>query len=293
MDKIAALYTCYDRKKKTLEALEHLFMAREAFGGSLQLEVFLTDDGSTDGTTEAVQKAFPMVHILKGNGSLYWAGGMRNSWEAALRHADFDGFLLLNDDTFVRKELFEKLLRTHRFSLDTYGQPGVYVGSTTDPKGIALTYGGAVFQNRFLAKYTKVQPDESTPKACELGNANIMLVPSGVVDRIGVLSKGYVHGLADFDYTLQARKKGIPVLVAPGFLGSCLKDKANPFPSLHTLSFSERVALLFNPVGLDFKSNLRYMRRHFPIRLPFVFLAGWMKVFFPRVYQWRHKAMIK
>ena len=292
MNKIAALYTCFNRKEKTLEALRHLFQARDAYGDSLALEVFLTDDGSTDGTAEAVRKAFPQVHILKGSGNLYWAGGMRNSWNAALEHSAFDAFLLLNDDTFVNQDLFGSLLATHAYGLEHFGSPGIYIGSTTDPSGEVLTYGGAVFQNRFLAKYKKVQPHDSIPQECELGNANIMMVRSEVVNRIGILSKGYIHGLADFDYTLQARKRGIPVLVAPGFLGACVKDKVNPFPNLHKLSLSERIALLFNPVGLDFKSNLRYMRRNFPIRLPFVFLAGWMKVLFPRVYQWRHKSMV-
>lgn len=292
MNKIAALYTCFNRKEKTLEALKHLYQAYHSFGHTFVLEVFLTDDGSTDGTAEAVHKAFPEVHILQGNGSLYWAGGMRNSWNAALEHTSFDAFLLLNDDTFVSQELFDRLFETHNYSLEHFKKPGIYIGSTTDPTGKTLTYGGAVFQNRFLAKYIKVQPHETIPQPCELGNANIMMVSSEVVNRIGILSEGYIHGLADFDYTLQARKRGIPVLVAPGFLGACVKDKTNPFPSLHKLTLSERITLLFNPVGLDFKSNLRYMRRNFPVRLPFVFLAGWMKVLFPRVYQWRHKSLV-
>ena len=32
----------------------------------LQIDVFLTDDGCTDGTAEAVENLFPSVQILKG-----------------------------------------------------------------------------------------------------------------------------------------------------------------------------------------------------------------------------------
>ena len=83
--KIAVILTCYNRKAKTLACLDRLFHAQEV-QGDVELTVFLTDDGCTDGTADAVRTSFPEkdIHILQGNGQLYWAGGMRLAWKAAM-----------------------------------------------------------------------------------------------------------------------------------------------------------------------------------------------------------------
>lgn len=284
MQRIAVLLTCFNRKEKTLQSLEHLFSSADSTERPLDIEVFLTDDGSRDGTSQAVNESYPAVHVLQGTGSLYWAGGMRNSWNAAINAGGFDAYLLLNDDTNVYNILFKEFLETHRYSLNNYDEAGVYVGSTRDMKTKEHSYGGSIFTNRFMARYKKVVPNGRTPQPCELGNANIMLVHRQVVERIGILSDAFTHGLADFDYTLMARKNGIPVLVCPNYLGECERDGKNPYLTYHTLSVKKRIEFLYNPVGLDFRSNLQYMKRNFPYRLPFVFLAAWLKVLFPRMY---------
>jgi hypothetical protein len=40
---------------------------------------------SSDGTSEAVCEAFPQASILRGQGSLFWNGGMRVAFEAAMQ----------------------------------------------------------------------------------------------------------------------------------------------------------------------------------------------------------------
>ena len=72
----AVLLTVFNRKEKTLKCLSRLFAQLPV--EDLQIDVFLTDDGCTDGTAEAVENLFPSVHTLKGNGDLYWNRGC--SW---------------------------------------------------------------------------------------------------------------------------------------------------------------------------------------------------------------------
>ena len=237
----------------------------------------------SDGTTEAVRKNYPKVNVLQGTGELYWAGGMRNSWNAALK-GNYDGYLLLNDDTEIYTNALEELLTTHNFSVKSFDLGGIYVGTTKDKESNKLTYGGNVLTNRFLAKYKRVIPNDKIPQECELGNANIMLVSKEVIDKIGILTKGFAHGLADFDYTLKAKKNKIPVLITPSVLGICTYDHTNPYITFHELTFKERLKKLYSPIGLDFKSNILYMSRNFPIRLPFVLILGYFKVLFPKFY---------
>jgi len=283
MKTVAVLLTCFNRKEKTLLALKLVFEALELVKNQIELSVYLTDDGSTDGTSDAVKLNFPSVHILQGNGELYWAGGMSNSWNFALK-ANYDFYLLLNDDTNTYDTFFKELLETHEYCLSKYGHGGIYIGSTIDGLTNKLSYGGYIFTNRFLAKYKTVVPNQKTPQNCELGNANIQLVHKDVVEKIGILSKGFRHGLADFDYTIKAKKANIPVLITPNILGVCTNDHTDPYESFHLLPLNERIKKLYNPIGLDFKSNLQYMRRNFIYRLPLVYLIGWFKVLFPKFY---------
>ena len=91
---IAVLLTCYNRKDKTLACLKQLYDSKFASAIHFEMDVYLTDDGSDDGSGAAIKENFPDVIIISGNGKLFWAGGMRNSWNEALKK-HYDGFLLL------------------------------------------------------------------------------------------------------------------------------------------------------------------------------------------------------
>ena len=86
MRKIAALYTCHNRKDKTLSSLGSLQKAYQQSNQKFKLEIYLTDDGSTDGTSVEVKRQFPKVNLLYGDGNLFWAKGMRKSWKKALEN---------------------------------------------------------------------------------------------------------------------------------------------------------------------------------------------------------------
>ena len=290
MHRIAILLTCFNRKEKTLKALSALYKAHEVEKDRISMAIYLTDDGSTDGTGEAIKTAYPEIKVLQGTGDLYWAGGMRHSWNEA-KKGDYDAYLLLNDDTFIESSMFTELLDTHTYCLNKYGQGGIYCGATRDRETGEYTYGGHVFTNKFMAKYVKVLPNGKSPQPIELGNANIMWVSKNVVEQIGILSNKYIHGLADYDYTLMAVKENLPVLITPNYLGTCVNDHTNPYLKFPKMPFKQRLHFLYNPIGLDFKSNLQYNRRNFPYRLPIVYAMGWLKVVFPSLYIKRHNTL--
>ena len=99
MGEIAILMTCHDRVAVTVGCLKQLFAAAARLEG-WSCKVFLVDDGSIDGTGDRVRAAFPDVHVIDGDGTLYWAKGMLTAWEAAVAERyDWDGYLWLNDDT--------------------------------------------------------------------------------------------------------------------------------------------------------------------------------------------------
>ena len=113
---IAVLLTCFNRKEKTLVCLNSFFEADMPKG--YEFDIYLVDDGSTDGTSEAVKENYPNIEIIKGNGNLYWAGGMRLAWTTALERKDYDAFLLLNDDVILFDDFLDNLIKTEKYALN-------------------------------------------------------------------------------------------------------------------------------------------------------------------------------
>ncbi len=274
MKRLAVLLATFNRRDKTISCLKSLY-AQEV-PENFVLDVFLTDDASSDGTVEAVAKEFPAVKIFNGSGSLFWAGGMRNSWTEALKtHADY--YLLLNDDTTLRLQVLVNLLKVAK----EYIQPVICIGSTTDTSG-QISYGGRKLYNKNkVQSYSIFSEDEVLE--CDLGNANIMLVPKEIINKIGILSNEYTHSIADFDYTLRAKSAGFKSLVIPGISGNCIDDHGNNWKSANT-TLKERLKYLKSPKGLAYSEYLQFIKLHFPTHLPAAFIKLWMKTLFPVVW---------
>ncbi|MBD3589414.1 glycosyltransferase family 2 protein [Bacteroides sp. GM023] len=291
--KIAVLYTCFNRKVKTLASLQSVFDAAEAYNkinvNKLDIEVFLTDDGCTDGTPEAVCELFveKNVHILKGTGNLFWTRGMCLAWEEARkRHSEWDYYLLMNDDTTMNSYGFVELLNAQKYCVKQYRQEGVISGitcSTTDPT--VITYGGDVIVNRFTGKAIRLGKS-SVPQMVDMANANIFMVPCSVVDKIGIFYDGYEHASADNDYSMLACRKGIPVLVTSAACGECDNEHHNSDVDSQrfiNMTLTERRAYYNHPLHSK-KDYLTFVRRNMPLRYPLSWLFTMLKVYCPKIY---------
>lgn len=281
MLKLAVILTCYNRKEKTLRCLSSLYKAHSKYTSSITLKVILTDDGSVDGTSDMVCELYPETKILKGNGSLFWAGGMRNSWTEALT-GEFNGYLLLNDDVELYAEVFKEIIDSQQHGLTIFKKEPIFIGATDNGKGL-LTYSGSLITSRFRNTYKRLNPD-STFQRCDVANANIMYVPQSVVNAIGIFSDKFSHGLADYDYTITANNHQIPVLVSRVYCGSCENDNIDRYIQFLTLNLRDRYKFLLKPKGLAFRDQSYYMRKHFPFRLPIIYFGALMKLFFPYIY---------
>lgn len=286
MKKIAVLITFHNRKNKTIACLENLFNSFNPYKSEIELKVFMTDDGSSDNTAGVIKKSFfeENIKIIEGTGSLYWAGGMRKCWLEAAKEV-FDGFLLLNDDTLVFSNIFDEIINTHSYCIDTFNKSGIYIGSTlSNTSSNEITYGGSIINNYWKQSTTRLIPNRKTPQLCDIGNANIMFVSFDVFQKLGVLGKKYRHGLADYDYTLAAKKQRIPVLIMSDFCGACDNDHKSGYSKFKKFNLNKRIKFAYSPLGFDFRSYLIYNQRNFFYRLPFVFMIGWIRIFFPSIF---------
>ncbi len=242
--------TCYNRKQKTLDCLAALF--NQVLPPEVALSVYLVDDGSTDGTSDAVHQTYPQVKISYGDGQLFWNGGMRQAFAEAVKH-EHDYHLWLNDDTLLYPETLKNLLETsHRLAEQGYTKT-ILVGSTCDPQTGEFTYGGLVRSSWWHPlQCTYAYPGEEA-KPCDTMNGNCILIRREVFEVVGNLDPAFAHNIADWDYALRAKQKGCTVWVAPGYVGTCAR---NPQPRGLTgaeLSLSEQLKRVSQPKGLALK----------------------------------------
>lgn len=257
---LAILITCHNRRSKTLSCLSAL--KKQTINDSFHVEVYLLDDGSTDGTSEAVGREFPDVIILHGDGSLFWNRGMRKAFAAAIQKG-FDYYLWLNDDSIIYDNSIGVLLDTHAH-LTSQGHECSIIGSAMqDPDSHQFTYGGV---RRYKKPWGRIKLERISPSdeaiQCDATNGNCVLIPASVVEKVGNLDKVYQHRWGDHDYCFRALDCGCSVWLAPGYLGSCKDNPVDGTWEDISLSLMDRLRKINSPQAYQFRDYAIYMRRH-------------------------------
>lgn len=228
--KLAVLIASHNRRDVTLGCMSRLLPQLGKDDG-----VYLVDDGSQDGTAAAVVGLNDKrIKVINGDGSLYWAKGMRKAWEAAFaERQDWDGYLWLNDDTELKPDAIAKMLAVG-------DGERIVVGELENAKG-EIVYG-------------------SRPGGLFTGNC--VFVPRKVYERLGMICGDYSHAWADSDYAMKAKRGGIGV-VSAGVVG---KAEGHPNrPSLKGLTLRRRLSLLRAPKGWSLHDLWLYRRRNWGV----------------------------
>jgi GT2 family glycosyltransferase len=249
--RIAVLMACHDRRETTLRGVGALLAAET---GGLTLRVFLVDDGSNDGTSEAIRSQFPEVRLIASDGTRFWARSMHLAWEYAessSEGAPWDAYLWLNDDVELATDALHRMTDAARARWD---EPMVIVGSCLEEAdGTTTSYGGHRRSSRWHPmRFDPVEPDPVELRTADTLNGNVVLVTRAARATLGLLDPGFEHAMADTDYGLRATAAGVPVLVAPGHVGVCA---AGVRPRLRATTILDRRAL-------PPRSYARLVRRH-------------------------------
>lgn len=257
--RIAALLTCHNRRDKTLACLEALYACSRP--PRTALDVFLVDDGSTDGTTASVRERYPDVRLLSGDGSLFWNGGMHKAFGTALI-GNYDAYLWLNDDTILLRSALQGLIDTWYRLAARGGKDPVVVGSTRDAASGTLTYGGVFRPVRWRPMSFKLVPPGNEPVECEAMNGNCVLIPAAVAQSVGNIDPDFGHAMGDLDYGLRARKAGFRIWVMPGYAGTCSTNSVCGTFDDESMSLPRRLKKMMQPKGLPIRSWAILTRRH-------------------------------
>lgn len=270
MEAIAALLTVHNRREQTLSCLNKLYA--QSIADNVKLDVFLVDDGCTDGTAQAVNERFPNVQVIPADGSLFWNRGMHKAWEVASQNRDYDYYLWLNDDTQLFDDAIGNLLRLCK----EYRDEIIVVGATQSSMSEKLTYGGRTENG--------IPPCDGNACEIERFNGNIVLVPRAVYNILGNLDYYYTHSRGDFDYGMRAMKQGIKMYQCGKVLGVCDEHEhidawCDPNVPLH-----KRWRLMFRPNGMPPHETFHYEKQINVLMASFHFVTVLLRCIFPKLW---------
>jgi GT2 family glycosyltransferase len=284
---VAVCIAAFNRREKTLACLESL--AAQALPPGLRLEIYLLDDASTDGTPEAVRERYPHVHLFGSEGDLWWAGGMRVAYGAALERGH-DFYIWMNDDVVAKRDAVARLVATHDELHERLGGSHMISGAMLDPQTKQPSYGGFRLKNRrFPQPFRMVLPSPDEPLPCDLMNANMLLFPRELADQLGNIPDVYQHTLGDWDYGLSARKRGAGLWLAPGYVGFCAANVSNRLRwGGSGLTLMQRYRQMQHPLALPLRSRAAFLLRHFPWTAPIYIPGPYLKLPFDH-FRWKRR----
>jgi GT2 family glycosyltransferase len=196
-ERVAIVIPAYNRKATTLACLEGL----EKNGDLARCQAIVVDDGSSDGTAEAIGDRFPGVTVLRGDGSLWWTGATARGMQHAIESgADF--VIWLNDDTFVEPGAVARLV-----DLACAAPRLIPAAQTVDPETGAPSNGGVVVSRRHRLVHVRAGPGER--RSCDGLSGNFLCVRKEVVEAIGYPdARRFPQYYGDHTYTFAAKRAG-------------------------------------------------------------------------------------
>lgn len=247
---VLGIATCFNRREKTLTSLRRLMEGNP----SIRFDFIITDDGSTDGTAQALAE-MENVTLLTGSGSLYYSGGMRLAIDCAQKTGKtYDYCLLFNDDVAFYDGAIEYLAEKDRNA--------VWVGPTCDEAG-TLSYGGIVKASRWRPAVRRVMAATSEGLECDTFNANCVLIPWEIFLAAPNIQPVYTHAMGDFDFGFQLKRGGVRLRVSDRFVGLCSNNSDQGTWADPALPRGERLRRKETPKGLPRREWYFYLRDNY------------------------------
>lgn len=223
--------------------------------------IFLVDNGSTDGSAEAISqwtRNGRQVELIRNERNLGFISGSNVGIRAALKE-NTDYLFLLNNDTVVTPGFLQVLVDVAERSTDTgVVGPKIYQYGSDRMLDSAGTRTVEWLAQGFLRGHGETdcgQYDREEEVPYITGTA--LLIKRTVVERIGLMDEDYFNYFDDFDWGCRARRAGYRLDYVPKSVifhkGSMAIKFGSPFYRYHMI-----------------RSRVLFARKHIPL-LPFLF----------------------
>ena len=183
------------------------------------IEVVIVDNGSTDGSSDAIRLRFPQIHFINNQNNLGFAKGSNQGMDWALargiRYA-----LLLNGDARLHPDAIRELLSVATGENNAVVScPRMYLGgSPRESDRLWFVYGtvklwAGLFQNPAFNHLDS--PQWSRPRDMEYASGCCMLIPAAILERVGMLDESFFAYCEDIDFSLRVRRAGYRLRYVP------------------------------------------------------------------------------
>ena len=273
---VAILLTCHNRKKETVDCLKKTYRSLVTLD-KYSFDVYLVDDGSSDGTSKKVSSSYPLVNIIHGTGKLYWNQGMRLAWKKAVEKKKYDFYIWLNDDTKLDSYAMSHIFNCYDEAFKLNEKANVIVGSCRDNlRNNQFSYGvrnecGPIIPNGYLQKGKYI-------------NGNFVLVPKEIYVNNGILSDVYSHGFGDIDYGLRVLEKGYGVYTTKKYVATCAKHTTVEPYFDSSISILDRFKHLNSKKGHSIREVIYFRKRFWGWKYIIYLFLLVLRVTFPKFY---------
>ena len=250
--KVGIVAPVHNRRDITLLCLRSLARIENEF---LETHIVIVDDGSTDGTSEAIENEFPNVELIKADGNLWYTEGTNVGVRSALKNNP-DYILMINDDQVFDSDFLRYMVETAE------KHPRSIVGSLlllwdiphkvfqVAPKWNTWQGGWRLWQNQTIWTIPKKTWE------VEIIVGNCVLVPVEAIREAGLMNSKRYPNFGDSEYTPRLKRKGWKLLIDPRARVFC---QPNDVPKKIThLTIREKFDALFVNLG-----NIQNLRRRF------------------------------
>lgn len=264
--KVLGLATCFNRKEKTVNAIQNLVEGND----ETEFSFVIADDNSRDGTSEALAQ-FDNVEVLHGDGNSYYTGGMRIAIARALelinaKQIEPDYILLFNDDVDFYDKAIEGLI-----ARNGNVQNRIWVGPTCERDGVSLSYGGILRTSNWKPKFKIVKADEFAGLQVNTFNANCVLIPTDIFVKTGNMDPVYHHSLGDFDYGYMTVRQGAVIYVSDEYVGMCPNNSEKGTWRDASMSRKDRLKAKESIKGVPFGEFYHYILKNYNLPAAIIF----------------------
>lgn len=222
MDCILAIVPVHNRREITLKCLEQLQTQRL---DDVSLDIVVIDDGSSDGTSEEILKQYPSVKLEKGDGNLWWAGGVNRGLQHAV-DGEYKFAYLVNDDNVLEPDTLNTLYK-HAVKVPN----AICTSLVVDAQDHRTVLNAGFTYKGLLRKITPNGRGRQSSEFVEsimvdLIGSRSTLVPRSCLERTGLFNRTkFPQHFSDLEYFARARSQGFFLFVVPQ---SRVHTKENP-----------------------------------------------------------------
>lgn len=241
--RVGIAFPVHNRREITLQCLRSL--ARIDSEG-LEVHVVMVDDGSTDGTSEAVENEFPEVEVIRGDGNFWFTESTNVGVRAALKH-DPDYIVMMNDDQVFDSKFLKYLVETAEKYPRSIVGPLLLLWNEPH-KLFQVSPRWETFSGGWRQWYH--QTVWTVPKSCwevEIIVGNCVLIPVEAITECGLMDSRRHLNCGDAEYTPRLRRKGWRLLIDPRARVFCQPNTV--WERISKMTLREKFDKLFRDVG--------------------------------------------